>query len=210
MSRNDDVITVCGAGTLGANLAENLARLQVGRLRVIDRDRVERRNLANQPFSTQHVGQPKTKALSELLFRAVGATVATVQQSLSAGNAAKLLAGSALVIDCFDNTVARAAVQRGCREAGIPCLHAGLSPSGYGEVIWDERYRVPEARGEDACEQPLVRTLSLLVVAMVTQSVLGWREDGARADYSVTLADLRIERLHLQPVAALPGARRAG
>ena len=206
MNRTDLVITLCGAGTLGANLAENLARLEVGRLRVVDRDRVERRNLSNQPFSTQHVGQPKTKALSELLFRAVGATVATVQQDLTAGNGAKLLAGSALVIDCFDNTLSRAAVQRGCREAGIPCLHAGLSPSGYGEVIWDERYRVPEARGDDACELPLVRTLSLLVVAMATQSVMGWMADGVRADYSVTLADLCIERLHLPLLADARGS----
>ncbi len=40
------LVTVCGAGALGANLAENLARQGFTRIRVIDRDRVEERNLS--------------------------------------------------------------------------------------------------------------------------------------------------------------------
>ena len=36
----DQLITVCGAGALGANLAETLARMGLRQLRVIDRDRV--------------------------------------------------------------------------------------------------------------------------------------------------------------------------
>ena len=41
-------VTVCGAGALGANIAESLARSGFARLKVIDRDRVEERALLPQ------------------------------------------------------------------------------------------------------------------------------------------------------------------
>ena len=43
-------VTVCGAGALGANIVESLARMGFNRLRVIDRDRIEERNLSTQPY----------------------------------------------------------------------------------------------------------------------------------------------------------------
>jgi tRNA A37 threonylcarbamoyladenosine dehydratase len=41
-------VTVCGAGALGAN-TESLARSGFGQLTVVDRDRIEERNLSTQP-----------------------------------------------------------------------------------------------------------------------------------------------------------------
>lgn len=43
-------VTVCGAGTLGAHLAEHLGRQGSDAVRVIDNERVEAVNLANQPY----------------------------------------------------------------------------------------------------------------------------------------------------------------
>jgi tRNA A37 threonylcarbamoyladenosine dehydratase len=42
----DFPVSVCGAGALGANIIENLARSGAGSLVVIDRDRIEERNLS--------------------------------------------------------------------------------------------------------------------------------------------------------------------
>jgi tRNA A37 threonylcarbamoyladenosine dehydratase len=39
-------VAVCGAGALGANIAESLARMGFRQLRIIDRDRIEERNLS--------------------------------------------------------------------------------------------------------------------------------------------------------------------
>ena len=39
----DFTVTVCGAGALGANITEDLARSGFGKLVVIDRDRIEER-----------------------------------------------------------------------------------------------------------------------------------------------------------------------
>jgi hypothetical protein len=71
----DRLITICGAGALGANLAETLARMGLRRLRAIDRDRVAAHNLSTQPWTQQDVGASKARVLAAALYRAVGARV---------------------------------------------------------------------------------------------------------------------------------------
>ncbi len=189
------MITVCGAGTLGANLLENLARSGVTPLRVIDCDRVEPRNLANQPYTTLQLKQPKCTALAELLFYAAGTQLETVEKRLTAENARKFLHGSSLVVDCFDNSGSRAAVQNACRTLGLPCLHVGLSRDRYGEVVWDERYVVPaDTDGLPACLE-ISRNLALMVVCAATEAVTAFQGSQARRSFSLTLGDLAVTEL---------------
>src|SRR5690348_12375951 len=61
---SDRQITICGAGALGGNLAEMLARMGFTRIKLIDRDRVDMRNLSTQPYSRAEVGTPKARALA--------------------------------------------------------------------------------------------------------------------------------------------------
>src|SRR5206468_9243774 len=126
----DKLITVCGAGALGGNLTEMLARMGFSRLTAIDKDRVEMRNLSTQPYSRAEVGSPKARALANMLYRAVQAKITPVVVELSATNAHNLLKESALVVDAFDNRAARAAVSEATRVLGISCLHIGFSPDG--------------------------------------------------------------------------------
>ena len=84
-------VTVCGAGALGANITESLARSGFARLKVIDRDRVEERNLSTQPYYRSDIGAFKAKILANALFRALGATVDGRAEELTAANAEKLL-----------------------------------------------------------------------------------------------------------------------
>ncbi|MGV8125550.1 MAG: ThiF family adenylyltransferase [Candidatus Xenobiia bacterium LiM19] len=188
-------ITICGAGTLGGNIAESLVRMGFKSLTVIDRDRVEERNLSNQPYGNSDVGQPKVKALSVNLYRAVGAEVSGVFKEMTAGNGEKLLDGSELVIDAFDNSESRKTVKETCERLRKPCLHMGLSNDGYGEVIWNEHYKVPPPQQGDPCEEPLSRNLSLLVVAIASEMILEWSREGKMRDYCVTLKDLTISSL---------------
>src|SRR5438270_247041 len=120
---HDCAVTVCGAGALGANLTESLARAGFSRLRLIDRDRVEERNLSTQPYYRSDIGAFKAKILANMLYRAVGMTIDARAEELTEGNAGKLLGGSALVIDTFDNSISRRAVTEFCSRAGLPCLH---------------------------------------------------------------------------------------
>jgi adenylyltransferase/sulfurtransferase len=64
--RNAAVVIV-GAGNIGSHLAPLLARAGVRLIRIIDRDRVDAKNLANQDFRREHVHCPKAEALAERL-----------------------------------------------------------------------------------------------------------------------------------------------
>ncbi len=184
-------VCVCGAGALGANLSESLARQGFRHLRVIDRDRVEPENLCTQPWQRQDVGTPKARLLANLLFRAVGVEIDAKVKELGAGNAAKLIRGADLVVDCFDNSVARGLVGEAARANGQACLHVGLAAD-YAEVIWDEIYRVPSASQDDVCDYPLARNLVQLAVASACEVIIGFLRDEARRSYTLTLGDLAI------------------
>jgi molybdopterin/thiamine biosynthesis adenylyltransferase len=185
-------ITVCGAGALGSLLADNLARQGAGRLVVIDFDRVEAHNVGTQLYRREDVGALKVDVLRGHIFRATGAEIETIAKRLDERTAAKMLRGSGLVIDTFDNSASRRIVTGHCREAGLPCLHLGMN-AGYGEVRWNDVYRVPDDVVEgNACDYPLARNLILLVVAAGAEAALRWLLAGRQESYTVTLNDLKI------------------
>jgi molybdopterin/thiamine biosynthesis adenylyltransferase len=184
-------VTVCGAGALGANIGESLARSGFTRLTVIDRDRVEERNLSTQPYYRSDIGAFKAKILANALYRALGVTVDARAEELAASNARKLFAGSDLVIDTFDNSVARQAVKEACAGMDLPCLHAGLAGD-YAEVIWNEGYRVPSAANDDVCDYPLARNLVMLAVAVACEVVIRYAARGEQASFTITLADFSV------------------
>jgi molybdopterin/thiamine biosynthesis adenylyltransferase len=188
----DFPVTVCGAGALGANTTENLARAGFARLKVIDRDRIEERNLSTQPYYRSDVGAFKAKILANTLYRALAVTVDACAQELTAANASKLLGGSALVLDAFDNSVARQVVKDCCENAGVPCLHAGLAAD-YAEVIWNDLYRVPSPANDDVCDYPLARNLVMLTVAVACEVIFEYVARGKQRSFTLTLGDFAIK-----------------
>jgi hypothetical protein len=192
----DRMVTICGAGALGANLAETLARMGQRCLRVIDRDRVEAHNLSTQPWVQQDVGAQKARVLANMLYRAVGARVEVHPAILTAENAAALLRGSAVVVDAFDNLPSRRAVADAAGAAGIACLHIALGRAGdYGCGLWDDAYlladHAPSAAGlADTCDYPLTRPLALLVAAAAAEVLVRYLLDGGRVAFECTLRDL--------------------
>lgn len=193
----DKLITICGAGSLGANLAETLARMGMCRLRVIDRDTIEPHNLATQPWQSQDVGAPKTRVLANMLYRAVGARVDAQQVELTHANAAKLLKESAMVVDAFDNIPSRREVAAMTAARHISCLHVALGGTGdYGCGLWDDAYTLPaQPTGTDSCDYPLTRPLALLVAAAGAEAVIGFLVARQRQGFEVTLRDLTMTAL---------------
>ena len=61
-------VAVCGLGGLGSHIANFLARAGVGRLILIDFDRVDVSNLHRQQYKSVQVGRYKTEALAENLL----------------------------------------------------------------------------------------------------------------------------------------------
>jgi molybdopterin-synthase adenylyltransferase len=184
-------ITLCGAGALGSHLADNLVRQGVKFLRVIDRDKVESHNVGTQLYGDADVGGRKADVLKNRLFRTCGVEIDSVSKELTDRTADKLLAGSGLVLDTFDNSASRRLVQETCRRLGLPCLHVGLHAD-YAEVLWDDGYRVPNDAGSDVCDYPLARNLVLLAVAVASEVVVRFLIDGARENWTVTLKDFAV------------------
>ena len=188
------LITICGAGTLGGNLAETLARMGFTRLRLIDKDRVEMRNLSVQPYSRAEVGAPKARALANSLYRAVQAKVEPLVTELNASNAPDLLNGSAVVVDAFDNHLARTAVSLATCSFEWPCLHIGFSPDGlYGSGIWEPHYRVPRATPGDPCDYPLTRPFALALSALAARAITDFFLLELRHEFEMTWNDLKIQ-----------------
>ena len=187
-------ITVCGAGALGANLVESLARQGFASLKVIDRDRIEERNLSTQPYYASDVGAFKAKILANSLYRALGVKIDARAEELTAQNAAKFLQNSQLVVDVFDNSASRRVVKETCENSTIDCLHAGLA-GGYAEVIWNERYRVPSASQDDICDYPLARNLVTLTVSVIGETIVKFIASGERQNYTITIADFSVQPL---------------
>jgi len=188
------LITVCGAGTLGANLAETLARMGFTRLRVIDKDRVEMRNLSVQPYSRAEVGAPKARALANALYRSVQAKVEPLVLELDATNAPTQLKESVLVVDAFDNPAGRAAISAATRAARQPCLHIGFSPDGlYGSGIWEPDYRVPDEVPGDPCDYPLTRPFALMLSSLAVRAIADFFLTGLCHEFELTWNDLKIQ-----------------
>jgi molybdopterin/thiamine biosynthesis adenylyltransferase len=189
-------VTVCGAGALGANITENLARAGFGKLVAIDRDRIEERNLSTQPYYKSDIGAYKVKILSNTLYRALGVTIDGRAKELTATNAPQLLRDTTLVIDTFDNSVARQAVKDYCKQAQLPCLHVGLA-SDYAEVIWNDIYRVPSPANDDVCDYPLARNLVMLAVAVACEVLINFVASGQQQSFTVTLGDFAVKPFDL-------------
>lgn len=184
-------VTICGAGALGANLTENLARTGLGKLKIIDRDRIEERNLSTQPYYKSDIGAFKAKILTNSLYRALGITVDSIAKELTTANANPLLAHSHVVIDTFDNSVSRQVVKDYCLSANIPCLHVGLA-SDYAEIIWNQQYRVPSPLNDDVCEYPLARNLVMLTVAVASEVIINFILTQQQQSFTVTLGDFKV------------------
>ncbi|MBD1925692.1 ThiF family adenylyltransferase [Trichocoleus sp. FACHB-90] len=188
----DVPVTVCGAGALGANITENLARSGFGKLVTIDRDRIEERNLSTQPYYRSDVGAYKAKILTNTIYRALGVAVDGRSKELTSANVAQLLAGSGIVIDTFDNSTSRQIVKDYCTNANIPCLHVGLA-SDYAEIIWNEIYRVPSPANDDVCDYPLARNLVMLAVAVASEVIINFVATGNQQSFTVTLGDFAVK-----------------
>jgi molybdopterin-synthase adenylyltransferase len=189
-------ITICGAGALGANLAENLARAGFSKLKVIDRDRIEERNLSTQPYYRSDIGAFKAKILANNLYRAIGTKVEAETKELTATNAAQLLKESGLIVDVFDNSTSRKALKDYGDSTGTPCLHAGLSAD-YAEVIWNDVYRIPSDVNDDVCDYPLARNLVMLTVSVACEAIVSFVATGEQRHFTITLKDLVIQQLIL-------------
>lgn len=97
-------VAICGLGGLGSNIAVALARAGIGKLILIDFDKVDITNLHRQQYKANQIGINKTVALSEnLLEIAPYITVEAHSVLITEDNAERLLKNADIICEAFDN-----------------------------------------------------------------------------------------------------------
>jgi len=119
---------VLGIGGLGGVCATLLARMGVGRLRVVDKDMVSLDNLHRQIlYFEEHIGIPKPYAGKETLARAnKDCVIEPVLADVTGANVAQLIEGFDIVIDGSDNFQMRFIANEACLKRAIPYVHAAV------------------------------------------------------------------------------------
>lgn len=110
-------VAVCGLGGLGSNISVSLARAGVGKLILIDFDRVDVTNLHRQQYKASQVGIYKTEALaSNLQEIAPYVTVTCHNERMTEENFQTLLADADIICEAFDKAEAKAMLVNGVLE----------------------------------------------------------------------------------------------
>lgn len=102
-------VAVCGLGGLGSHIAAALARAGIGKLILVDHDRVDVGNLHRQQYGASQVGRFKTEALAENLKEMapyVELEVHTVR--VGEENGVALLDGADVICEAFDDARCKA------------------------------------------------------------------------------------------------------
>ena len=102
-------VAICGLGGLGSNIAISLARAGVGRLILIDFDRVDISNLHRQQYKATQIGMYKTDALADNLREiAPYIELETHTERITEDNAITLLKGADIVCEALDGAECKA------------------------------------------------------------------------------------------------------
>lgn len=102
-------IAVCGLGGLGSNIAQMLVRLGVGKLILIDFDRVEPTNLNRQNYFIGDIGKFKTQATAEILSKINPyIKLECYNEFLNESNILSLTSSADIVVEAFDNAESKA------------------------------------------------------------------------------------------------------
>jgi molybdopterin/thiamine biosynthesis adenylyltransferase len=130
----DASVVVVGAGGLGCAVLQYLCAAGVGRLTIVDHDRVEESNLHRQPlYRMGDLGLFKTQAARRALLQAnPQVRVDTVAERLTPANAAYFVRECGLVVDAADSFAVTYVLSDECRRAGTMMVSASvLGLSGY-------------------------------------------------------------------------------
>lgn len=106
---SEATVAICGLGGLGSNIAISLARAGVGKLILVDFDRVDITNLHRQQYKAAQVGAYKTEALAENLKEiAPYILLEAYTIRITQENAEELLKEADIICEAFDGAECKA------------------------------------------------------------------------------------------------------
>jgi molybdopterin/thiamine biosynthesis adenylyltransferase len=122
-------VAVIGCGGLGGYVVEELARLGVGRIVVVDPDVFEEHNLNRQLFSSPaNLGQAKVEAaVSRVAEINPAVTLVAVRAAFSPENGVDLLGGCQVAVDALDTIQVRLELAEVSDVLNIPLVHGAIA-----------------------------------------------------------------------------------
>jgi molybdopterin/thiamine biosynthesis adenylyltransferase len=119
-------VLLVGVGALGCPAATVLAGAQLGRLTLVDPDRVERSNLQRQTlFSPGDIGRLKVDVAAERLGGGTTEIVPVVAR-VDRTNAARLMSAHDFVIDACDDPATKFLINATAVRCGVPYSYGGV------------------------------------------------------------------------------------
>ena len=121
-------VLIVGCGGLGGHIIDQLARIGIGSLKVVDGDVFDESKLNRQLLSdVTRLGVSKAKADADHIARInPSVAVEAVNAFMSEGNVQALIAGCDVVIDALDNIPARRILSAACAKANIPYVYGAI------------------------------------------------------------------------------------
>ena len=219
----DATVAVVGLGGLGSPVSLYLAASGVGRLILIDHDRVERSNLQRQVlYGEDALGASKADAASRLLrARYPSCEIITVSQKLTAQTARSSLGAAGVVADCSDDYPTRYALSRACIDMLKPLVSAAavrgegqlttFAPS-LGGPCYQCLYPTEADGGALSCSEagvlgPVVGVMGTLQALEVIKILTGW---GENLIGTLQLVDLMNGQFHRIAVPVRPDCSACG
>jgi len=216
---------IVGAGGLGCPAALYLTAAGIGRITLVDSDKVDLTNLQRQIlYRSESVGQVKVDAARAAL-NAVNPDVAivAVHERLEDFSA---VAGADVVLDCTDNFATRHAINRACVKHGKPLVSGAAIRFDAQLMVFDRRKPgaacyaclFPEdAQVEEAqCSTmgvfaPLTGVIGAMQAMEALKLLAGVGEslDGRMVIFDAKNADWRTVRVKHDPACSVCGSRTA-
>ena len=166
-------VAIVGAGALGSNTAEMLARSGVGKIILIDSDTIEKCNLQRQTlFVEEDIGRSKVLVAKERLEKINSLITIEVHEQLITEETTSLLDAD-IILDCTDNFHARFVINRYCRKKNFAWIYAAcVKTSGYVMPILPDgpclECFIQDADVDSACTVGILSTVPPLISAIQT------------------------------------------
>ncbi len=182
-------VLVLGVGGVGSHCIEALARSGVGRLTLVDNDRVSLTNLNRQSIAYHStIGQYKTRVMkARILDINPSARVETREQFVLADQVAGLLADRPdFIVDAIDTVAAKLALAEAAERMGIPII----SSMGTGNKLDPSAFEITDIYGTSVCPLCRVMRRELKKRGVGGLTVLYSREEPRRPETNIDSAGL--------------------